>query len=81
MPIKSYLAFSKPGELDRMVAELEQKQLGEVQVAENRQVAVLVTDTPDAGAEKMLEQKLENIQSIQCLALVYGHSIGEADAC
>lgn len=81
MPIKSYLAIAKPGLYDSMVSELREESFGEVHEADDRSLAVLVTDTANGLEEKDLEDRLKSLTKVQCLTLVYGHSDGEVFAC
>ena len=70
MPIKSYIAWPTPGR----AAELESALLHipgcEVIAAENRELLLLVTDTPTEPAEDALCRQLEQLEDLQCLSLV-----------
>ncbi len=81
MPIKSYLAFSRPGHFEEMVNSLQEQSWAEVHPSHNQSVAVLVTESHDLDEEKQLESTLGEIESIQCLALVFGHSLEEPLVC
>ena len=72
MPIKSYLAYPEHGRRDELAAALGRLHGCQVVRAINRDLLVLVTDTPDAAAEEALETALTSLQSLQGLALVAG---------
>ena len=76
MPIKSYLAYPVRGRRDELAAAL--RRLGGCQVfpALNRDVLVLVTDTPHEAADEALQSALTDIAALDGLALVAG--IGDA---
>jgi hypothetical protein len=62
MPIKSYLAYPVRGQRDALTAALRRLGGGEVSFealpAENRDVLVVVTDTPDEATEAALQEAL-----------------------
>ena len=72
MPIKSYLAYPVRGRSDELAAAL--RRLGGCQVfpAVNRDVLVLVTDTPHEAADEALQSALADIPTLDALALVAG---------
>lgn len=72
MPIKSYLAYPERGRRDELAAALGR--LGGCQVVRsiNRELLVLVTDTPDEAAEEELGAALASLPALQSLALVAG---------
>jgi hypothetical protein len=77
MPIKSYLAYPVRGRIDELAAAL--RRLGgwcHVFPAMNRDVLVLVTDTPDEAADEALQSALADIPTLDALALVAG--VGDA---
>jgi hypothetical protein len=41
--------------------------------AEDHDVVVLITDTPDAKSEEKLQQRLRKIEELACLAMVFAH--------
>ena len=77
MPIKSYLAYSGRGRRDELAATL--RALGGCQVipSVNRDLLVLVTDTPDEAADEALQKALARVELLEGLALVAG--LGDAD--
>lgn len=74
MPIKSYLAFAQTNRFSQMLADLEL--CGNVTVipSENREVAIVVTESPDSAGEETLRKKLDQVPDLQCLTLVFGHA-------
>jgi len=72
MIIHSYLAFAGDGVITRLSQELAAVDGCEVYPAENNNVLVLVTEADDEAAQKQLEQRLENVAGLGCLAMVGG---------
>lgn len=73
MPICSYLVFPKPGAESTLAQTLTGLPGCELIPAENRDdVMVLVTETQSKSDAKELEEKLKEIQDIQCLVLTFG---------
>jgi nitrate reductase NapAB chaperone NapD len=72
MPIKSYLAYPIAGQRDQLAEALANIDGCEVLPAENHDIVVLVTDTPDEPSEQRLAEALKAIPSLQFLALVAG---------
>ena len=58
MPIFSYLAYPVQGAKEQLLKELKALNFCEVTPAENEEVFILVTDTPDEETEKKLQEKL-----------------------
>ncbi len=73
MPIMSYLATPAKGEKSGLLSELNQLQYCQAMAAKNRDVIVLVTDTPDSTAETNLQNQLKELSSLQTLSMAYGH--------
>lgn len=72
MPVKSYLAQAFDGQKDALVEALEKLPGCESFAAENENVVVLVTDTPDEEAEKVLQDALNQLSELKDLSLVSG---------
>ena len=79
MPIKSYLAYPVSGRLDELAAALRRLPGCEVIPAVNRDLLVLVTDSPDEAAEAALGLELAEVPALQALALVAGLGDGAID--
>ena len=73
MPIFSYLAMPKEGARETMCSELSALEYCQIIPAENQDVIILVTDTPDENTEKQLQQALKELPSLQSLSLAFGY--------
>ena len=73
MPIFSYLAIPTSGAKELLCASLANLPHCEVIPSDNREVVVLVTDTPDEATEDKLQKSLKNLQSLQSLSLAFGY--------
>jgi hypothetical protein len=78
MPINSYLAYPVRGRRDALAGALRGLPGCQVIPALNRDLLVLVTDTPDEAAEKALHETLARLELLEGLALVAG--LGDAVA-
>ena len=74
MPVFSYLAYPSPGQKEGLVEDLTALDYCEVMPAENKEVLILVTDTPDENQEKALQEKLKKLKSLESLAMTFGHA-------
>lgn len=72
MPIKSYLAHPLSGKKEALMQELLKLENCEIVPAENEDLLVVVTDTPDEISDKKLTEQIETIDSLKLLALVSG---------
>jgi len=73
MPIFSYIALPKEGGRDELCTDLSALDYCQVIPAENQDVVVLVTDSPDETSEKNLQKTLKNLPSLQSLSLAFGY--------
>ena len=73
MPVFSYLAYPVRGEKEKLLKDLSALEYCEVMPAENEELLILLTDTPDEDQEKVLQQKLEGLKSLQSLGMTFGH--------
>ena len=80
MPIKSYLAHAVGGRRDELARGLAGLEGCAIVPAINRDVVVLVTDTPDDAAEEALQERLTRLPALQCLTLVAGLADPESEA-
>ena len=78
MPVKSYLAYPMRGRRDELAGALRALRGCQVIPAVNRDLLVVVTDTPDEAAEEALQGALTRVKFLEGLALVAG--LGDADA-
>lgn len=70
MPIKSYLVHSPPGECQTLAARLSALPGCTAVPARNRDALVLVTDTPSEEADRALQTRLDQMESLIALTLV-----------
>jgi hypothetical protein len=78
MPIKSYLAYPVRGRRDELAGVLCGLNGCQVIPAVNRDLLVVVTDTPDEAADEALQEALARLELLEGLALVAG--LGDVDA-
>jgi len=74
MPVFSYLAYPVRGAKEKLLNDLAVLDYCEVMPAENEEVLILVTDTPDEEKEKALHKKLKELKSLQSLGMTFGHT-------
>jgi hypothetical protein len=74
MPVFSYLAYPKPGAKEALLNDLAALNCCEVTPAENEEILILLTDTPDEKSEKALQKKLKKLKSLQSLGMTFGHT-------
>lgn len=72
MPIFSYLAIPKNGAKDQLCSDLAALPGCEIIPADNQDIVILVTDTPDEETEDNLQAALKAIESLQTLSLTFG---------
>ncbi len=73
MPVISYLAFPMKGAKLELLHELAAMDDCEPLAAENEDVLILITDTPDEDREKILQERLMQVKSLQSLSMAFGH--------
>lgn len=74
MPIFSYLAIPKKDARKTLCEELSTLEHCQIIPADNQDVVVLVTDTPDDHIEKKLQHMLKSLPSLQSLSLAFGYN-------
>jgi nitrate reductase NapAB chaperone NapD len=74
MPVLSYIAFPVNGKKTELFNTLSALEFCEVIPSDNKDVLVLVTDTPDEEHEKKLQERLKKINHLQSLSMTFGHS-------
>jgi nitrate reductase NapAB chaperone NapD len=74
MPVFSYLAYPKPGAKELLLNDLAAMDYCEVTPAENEEILILLTDTPDEKSEKALQKKLKTLKSLESLGMTFGHT-------
>jgi nitrate reductase NapAB chaperone NapD len=73
MPVFSYLAYPKHGVKNELLNDLSVLDYCEVTPADNGNILILVTDTPDEEAEKVLQENLKKLKSLESLGMTFGH--------
>lgn len=74
MPVLSYIAYPVIGSKKELLKALSSLEFCEVLPSENREILVLVTDTPDAESEQDLQDKLKSLKHLQSLSMIFGHT-------
>ncbi len=74
MPVFSYLAYPKQGAKQELLKDLTALDYCEATPADNENILILVTDTPDEDAEKALQNKLKNLKNLESLGMTFGHA-------
>lgn len=74
MPVFSYIAYPKKGEKETLLKELTSLDHCEARPAENEDILILVTDTPDEKNERALQEKLKALISLGSLSMTFGHT-------
>jgi nitrate reductase NapAB chaperone NapD len=74
MPILAYIVTPRSGEKDKLLKELNAMQHCEALSADNADILILVTDTPDTETEKQLEKQLNKIESMESLSMTFGYN-------
>jgi len=59
--------------MDDLLREVGQIDNCEALPSDNEEVLVIVTDTPDQGAEEELQERLRELKSLQSLSMTFGH--------
>ncbi len=72
MPIKSYLIHSHEGKYTELLNELSTISSCEVIQSENKEIAILITDTNSDLKDKNMQIKINAIKSLKMLSLVSG---------
>jgi nitrate reductase NapAB chaperone NapD len=72
MPVCSYVVFPQQGKAQEVARRLSEIPNCEVVPAENRSLMILVTDTETAADERALQQRLDSIEAIECMAITFG---------
>ena len=73
MPVFSYLAYPKQGAKEQLIKDLASLDFCEATPADNKEILILVTDTPGDDQEKALQKKLKKLNSLESLGMTFGH--------
>ena len=74
MPVFSYLAYPVQGAKEELLNDLAALDYCEATPAENEEILILVTDTPDEKTEKELQKKLKKLKALKSLGMTFGHT-------
>ena len=74
MPVFSYVACPVQGAKEELLNDLAAFDHCEVMPAENKEILILVTDTPDEEKEQDLQKKLGELKSLKSLGMTFGHT-------
>lgn len=74
MPILGYIAIPRPGTKEDLLLTLNNLPHCEAIPADNADVLVLVTDTPDKKTEKQLQKQLQKLESLESLSMTFGYN-------
>ena len=74
MPVLSYLVSPVRGEKKALINDLNAMEYCEVLPSQNREVIILVTDTPDEESERKLQDDLKYLNTLQTISMVFGHN-------
>jgi nitrate reductase NapAB chaperone NapD len=74
MPIFSYIAYPEKDKKQQLIDDLSCENFCEIKVAQNEEVLILVTDTPDEEANKALQDRIKELDSLQSLSMTFGHT-------
>ena len=73
MPVFSYLAYPKQGAKEQLLKDLSKLRYCEITPAQNEEILILLTDTPDEDSENKLQKKLKALDSLLSLGMTFGH--------
>ena len=74
MPILAYIAYPRFGEKKELLQELNNMRHCEVLAAENEDILILVTDTPDRETGKKLQLQIQKLKSLESLSMTFGYN-------
>ena len=74
MPIFSFIAYPENSMKNQLIKDLSLMQYCEIKPSDNKDVLILMTDTPDEETNKNLINKIKNLSSLQSLSMTFGHT-------
>tara|TARA_B100000614_G_C14408325_1_gene436685 strand:- start:76 stop:309 length:234 start_codon:yes stop_codon:yes gene_type:complete len=74
MPIFSFLAYPNKNNKEQLIKELSGMPYCEVTPSENKDVLILLLDTPDEQINKELINTIKGLESVQSLNMTFGHA-------
>ena len=73
MPVLSFLAYPENNMKEQLIKDLSALDYCDIKVADNDDVLILITDTPDEETNKELLTTIKNLASLQSLSMTFGH--------
>lgn len=73
MPVFSYIAYPEQGAKEQLLKDLSKLRYCEITPAQNEEILILLTDTPDEDSENKLQKKLKALDSLLSLGMTFGH--------
>ena len=74
MPVLSYVAIPRSGAKTELLDVLNSIQFCEAFPADNEEILILVTDTPDKDTENALQTQLKDLQPLESLSMTFGYN-------
>jgi nitrate reductase NapAB chaperone NapD len=74
MPVLAYIASPRSGSKKKLLRELNALQHCEAFAADNADILILVTDTPDGETEEKLRKHLSKLESLESLSMTFGYN-------
>ena len=74
MPIFSFLAYPEKSMKDQLIKDLSNMKYCEIKPSENKDVLILLMDTPDEETNKNLIDTIKELKSLQSLSMTFGHT-------
>ena len=74
MPVLAYIVSPRSGEKKKLLNELNGMHHCEAFSADNEEILILVTDTPDKEAEEKLQKSLNSLESLESLSMTFGYN-------
>lgn len=74
MPIFSYLVYPEKDKKQELIDNLSSLEFCEIKVADNEDVLILYTDTPDEETNKDLQEQIKGLDSLQSISMTFGHT-------
>jgi len=83
MPVLSYIAIPTSGAKSELLQSLNSIRFCEAFPADNEDILILVTDTPDNKTDKKLHAQLKDLPALESLSMTFGYNdekpLGEGD--
>jgi nitrate reductase NapAB chaperone NapD len=74
MPVLAYIASPRSGAKRKLLKELNTLKHCEAFAADNVDILILVTDTPDRETEEKLQKHLNKLESLESLSMTFGYN-------